>query len=162
MKCRTPTSPRRPARAAFALTLALGLLAAAQPAAAALYKWTDANGRVVYSDQPPSADVKSEVVRPASPSANPNAAKDNANRDAELKQRQAQRAEQEKKAEKTRADAAKKGEFCAQARGQLKALDSDLPVYRFNENGEPVYVDDALRQKERERLQSLLRENCQG
>ena len=44
------------------LLLAACLLAVtlASSAAAALYKWTDAQGRTVYSDQPPSTSVKSE------------------------------------------------------------------------------------------------------
>jgi hypothetical protein len=161
MPCRTPPLRRFAARA-LALSLALGLIAVAAPAAAALYKWTDASGRVVYSDLPPPADVKAEIIGPAPPPANPNAAKDNANRDAELKQRQAQRVEQEKKAEKSRTDAAKKEEACAQARARLRGLESDLPIYRINEKGEQVYVDDATRKLERERLQSQLREFCSG
>jgi len=42
----------------FAALCALGVVLAAGPAAAALYKWTDASGRVVYSDQPPPPSVK--------------------------------------------------------------------------------------------------------
>ena len=38
---------------------------------AALYKWTDANGRVVYSDQPPAGDVKVDTVAGPPPPANP-------------------------------------------------------------------------------------------
>ncbi|MEP7183745.1 MAG: DUF4124 domain-containing protein [Betaproteobacteria bacterium] len=161
MPCRTPL-PRRPTPRALALSLALGLLAVAVPAAAALYKWTDASGRVVYSDLPPPGDIKAEIVRPPAPPANPNAAKDNANRDAELKQRQSQRVEQEKKAGKARTDAAKKEEACAQARSRLRGLESDLPIYRINEKGEQVQVDDATRKADRERLQLQLRELCSG
>ena len=49
---------------------------AAAPASAAIYKWTDANGRVVYSDQPPPANVKVEAIAPPPPPANPNAVKE--------------------------------------------------------------------------------------
>ncbi|MCC6869698.1 MAG: DUF4124 domain-containing protein, partial [Burkholderiales bacterium] len=41
--------------------LAAGALALAGTSAAALYKWTDASGRVVYSDQPPTGNVKVET-----------------------------------------------------------------------------------------------------
>ena len=59
----SPTPPgagghHRPAAYAIAAT---ALLLAAVPAAAALYKWIDANGRVIYSDQPPPANVKAET-----------------------------------------------------------------------------------------------------
>ena len=72
--------------ALFALAAALSL-----PAMAALYKWTDANGRVVYSDQPPPGGVKSEVVGPAPPPANPNAVKEMASQDQEMRKRQLDR-----------------------------------------------------------------------
>ncbi len=52
---------------------AAGALAAfcAGSAPAALYKWTDAQGRIVYSDQPPMGNVKSEQLRGPPPPANP-------------------------------------------------------------------------------------------
>src|SRR6187397_890157 len=51
------------ARAALGvgLSFAVALLASA-PAMAALYKWTDASGRVIYSDQPPPGNVKVETI----------------------------------------------------------------------------------------------------
>jgi hypothetical protein len=60
----------------------------AGPATAAVYKWTDANGRVIYSDQPPPANVKVETLNAPPPPANPNAMKELAQKDAELRQRQ--------------------------------------------------------------------------
>ncbi len=160
MNHRSAGPVRVPALVIIALTAGLPLLAA--PAAATLYKWTDAGGRVVYSDQPPPGDVKSEVLGPVPAPTNPNAAKELATKDAELKQRQAQRAEQGTKADKARVDAARKVDMCAQVRGQIRAYESDVPIYRLDDKGERVYVDDAARQKERERLQAVQREQCSG
>jgi len=160
MNRRSVVSARVPALVVVAF--AAGLLLFAAPAGAALYKWTDANGRVVYSDQPPPGDTKSEVLQSAPAPANPNALKELAAKDVELRQRQAQRAEQGKKADQARVDAARKEDMCVQVRNQIKAYQSDTPIYRFNEKGERVYVDDAARQKERERLQALQREQCPG
>jgi hypothetical protein len=159
--------PRRPPvplrlRATVAIALAVAAALAVAPAAAALYKWTDANGRVVYSDQPPPGDAKAEVVKPVAPPANPNAVKEIASKDAELKQRQSQRAEQEKKEEKARADAARKEDLCTQVRGQLKTFDSGAPMYKFNDKGDRVYLEDADRQKEAERLKALQKQHCPG
>ena len=145
-----------------ALLCALAWLVAGTPAFAALYKWTDANGRIVYSDQPPPSSVKSETLNGPPPPANPNAVKENALKDSELKQRQLLRAEQDRKSEKDRGDATKKAELCTQVRGQLKTYESNTPVYRFDDKGERVYLDDAARAKETERLQALLRERCPG
>ena len=76
-------------------------------AGATLYKWTDANGRVVYSDQPPAGNVKVEIVGGAAPPDNPNAARDLANKDVEMKKAQRERAEESAKTGKARADAVK-------------------------------------------------------
>lgn len=128
-------------------------------ATAALYKWVDANGRIVYSDQPPTGNVKSEVVGAAPPAANPDALKDMANRDAEFKKRQADRVEDAKKSEKARADAQKLAAFCAQARAQSAGLRrTDVSMYRLNEKGERVMMDDATRAAEAERLDQVVRE----
>jgi hypothetical protein len=147
------------------LLLAACLLAATCPgsAAAALYKWTDAQGRVVYSDQPPSGNVKSEQLRAAPPPANSNAAKELAQREAEFRKRQADSTEAAAKAEKERVDNAKRFESCAQARGQLKQLsESELAIYRYNEKGEREVMDDDARGRERAKLNAYLRDNKCG
>ncbi|MEO5700773.1 MAG: DUF4124 domain-containing protein [Casimicrobiaceae bacterium] len=146
---------------------ALALLCAAgiytDPAHADLWKWVDANGRVVYSDIPPSGDVKAERVNRASPPANPNAVKDMINQDAELKKRQMQRADDASKADRARVDATRREDQCNQARGQQKALQMDnIQHVRINERGERVVMDAAMRKQEREKVEALLRTQCQS
>ena len=151
----------RPCRriAKLAVVAALGAAFVAPAATAALYKWVDANGRVVYSDQPPIGNVKAEVIGAAAPSANPDAVKEMANREAEFKKRQADRADDAKKAEKTRADTQKLAAFCAQARAQSSGLRrSDVSMYRLNEKGERVMMDDAVRVAEADRLDQMVKE----
>ena len=139
-------------------TLAL-TTACAGTASAALYKWTDAQGRIVYSDQPPAANVKTEQLRAPPPAANPNAAKEFAQREAEYKKKQADAAEATAKAEKERVDAGKLVEVCAQARGQLKQLnESQLAVIRYNEKGEREVLDEDARGKERAKINAFIRD----
>jgi len=145
--------------AAFAVTAA-SLLLTAIPASAALYKWVDANGRVTYSDQPPPGNVKSEVVNAPTSPANPDAVKEMATQGADLKKRQAQRAEEQKKAEQARIDEANRQQFCVDARSQIRMYQSDLLLQRVNERGEPVYMDDSMKRKERERLEAIVRDRC--
>ena len=134
-------------------------LSCAGSSSAALYKWTDAQGRVVYSDQPPSANVKTEQLRPPPPPANPNAAKEFAQRQADYKKRQAEAAEASDKADKERTEAAKHADVCAQAKGQLKALsETQLAIFRYNEKGEREVMDEDARVRERVRLNALMRE----
>jgi hypothetical protein len=152
---------RRPL-AAGACAAIVALLLAAGPAPAAMYKWTDANGRVIYSDQPPPGDVKVESISAPPPPANPNAVRDLANKAAELAQRRTQRADEENNAAKARAEAAKKREQCGKVRGQIALMQSDQLIVRSNEKGEQVVMDDAARRKERQDLEAWVKQNCAG
>src|SRR5512143_3381932 len=143
---------------ALAVALLAGTYGAA--ASAALYKWTDANGRVVYSDQPPLNAAKTEQLRGAPPPANPNAAKELAQREAEFKKRQADAAKAEEKAGKDRVSAEKHVEACAQAKGQLRQLaESQLAIYRYNEKGEREVMDDDARAREAAKINAWLLDN---
>jgi hypothetical protein len=142
--------------------LAVSLLAAtaATGTAAALYKWTDAQGRIVYSDQPPQANVKTEQLRGAPPPANPNAAKELAQREADFRKRQADAAAASAKAGKAQASDAQRAEGCAQAKGELKQLaESQLAIYRYNEKGEREAMDEDARVRERAKLNTWVRDN---
>jgi hypothetical protein len=154
-----------PSRAAWGTCFIGAVLAIlALPAAAALYKWTDANGRVIYSDQPPPGNVKVETINAPPPPSNPNAVKELASKEAELAQKKILKADEDAKAAKARTEAAQKQEQCAKVRGQLAVLQPDqnqqVLIFRANEKGEPVYMDDGSRRKERERLEVWIRENC--
>ena len=134
--------------------------AIAAPAFAALYKWTDAQGRTVYSDQPPSTDVKTEQLRAHPPPANPNAAKELAQRQADYQKRQKDSADAAAKGDKDRADAAKHTEICAQAKGQLRQLsENQILIYRYNEKGDREVMDQDAIGRERAKINTFLREN---
>jgi len=141
--------------------LAALLPLAVPPAGAALYKWVDANGRTVYSDQVPPG-VVAEPVGGAAPAANPDAAKQLANKEAEFRKRQMDRAEDAKKAEKARTDNTKLAALCQQARAQITGLRAENTViYRLNEKGERVVLDEVGRKAEIGRVELLMRErNC--
>jgi len=135
----------------------------AESGMAALYKWTDASGRIVYSDQPPPTNVKSEVLKGPPPPANPNAGKELATKELEYRQRQLDKAEASAKAEKDSVAAKARTDNCTQIKGEMQQLaQGDLTVYRVNEKGERVVMDEAARRAERERLGKWMRENCAG
>jgi len=152
-----PVTPRLVAAA-----LAACAVAAALPAAAALYKWTDANGRVVYSDQTPNApNVKAEKLNAAAPPADPNAVKDLAQKDADLKKRAAERTEASAKSGKDSVQKQKQAEDCARTANAITQLGwSQVILYRANEKGEDVAMTEAEREKEKARLQAYQKEHC--
>jgi hypothetical protein len=141
------------------LALVVGLTSAPGPAGATMYKWVDEKGQTVYSDQPPPASVKSEIVRPPPPPANPNALKEMVNADTEMKQREKARIEKAKDAEKKRADAEKKQELCTTAQQQLKMLQRE-DLYRIDAKGQRVFMDAEMRRQEVEKQQKLADQVC--
>jgi hypothetical protein len=165
-----PLSRVRPRRTGLRWGLAVGAgvivatLLSVAPAAGALYKWTDASGRVVYSDQPPPGNVKVEMINAPPPPADPNAAKDLANKELELQKKKQVRAEDETKATKARVDANMKRQECDRARGQMIALgrSSQVVVYTTNARGERIAMDDAALLAERQRLDYWINQNCQN
>jgi hypothetical protein len=141
--------------------LAALLLVAVAPAAATLYKWTDANGRTVYSDQPPQGNIKSEIVQGLPPPANTAAVKDFNKQEGEFKKRQIDAAENAKKSDAQRADSAKRNEMCTRALGQTRTLAAEeIPIVRKNEKGEDVFVDNEMRRRERAQLDIWIKANC--
>lgn len=133
----------------------------AGPAVAALYKWVDANGKVVYSDQPPPGNVQTEILKPPPPPANPNAAKDLQDQEKARQQAQKKKAEAAAADEKSRADQEQRRAACASARGQLQMLlEPGQAIVRINEKGERVQVNDTMRREEIERTQLLIRDSC--
>jgi len=133
----------------------------APPVHAALYKWTDANGRVVYSDQPPMGNFKAELVQGASPPSNPNAVKEMAAKEAEMKKRQQEAADSTKQTDAQRQEAAKRADQCIRMQNQARQLGAEqIALVRYNAKGEMIYIDDATRRKERAETGAWVKTNC--
>ena len=127
---------------------------------AILYKWIDENGRVVYGDQPPPS-AKPEKFNTGIGPADPNALRDMVSKDAEIKKRQQQRADEAAKTAKDESDGKKKLDQCVQARGRIKTLRNDTAVFRYDEKGEKVMYDAADRERAIADNQKLMRDlNC--
>ena len=114
-------NPMRHGYVWVACILAAALMSA-ESGAAALYKWTDASGRIVYSDQPPPGNVKSEILKGPPPPANPNAMKEMATKELEYRQRQLDKAEAGAKADKDQATAKERAERIDELERELQIL----------------------------------------
>ena len=127
---------------------------------AQLYKWTDANGKVHYSDQAPPTDSKSQKIIAPAPSADPTAIKSLAARQAELRRAQASETEKAAKAEQAAAEEKKRQEACNQARGRLKLIQGGGRVYRFDDKGEKNFVDETGRLKAQQEAEQEVAQLC--
>ena len=165
--------------AALAVAFVAGTFAAG---ASAQWAWKDDNGRLVYSNIPPPPSVKpAQIVRQPSPSsqgaraaapaegesekaasapAPADAPKTYAERDAEFRKRQQERADSERKAQEEQQKAAQKAVECERSRGYLRALEDGVRITRTDAAGNRAYLDDAQRAAEMDRMRKAIRELC--
>jgi hypothetical protein len=139
--------------------LPLALCLVALPVLADTYKWTDDNGKVHYSDQPPPAEVKKSetlktpkptVAPPPAAGAKPGAAgakpaagaKTPAEQEMEFRKRRLESAEAEAKAQKEAQAAEEKKRTCDKATAQVAQLERGGRMTRPGPNGEQVYMND--------------------
>jgi hypothetical protein len=151
------------------LAIFAGAWLASASAGAETYKWTDAEGKVHYSDQPPPANAKKEATINPRKSSKPPTGEKGATaakpktymeQEAAFKKRQVETAEREA-AEKKKADEeATKKSNCDQAQAQLKMLQAGGRVTRPGAQGEREYLSDAQIAQETERAKKTVESWC--
>jgi hypothetical protein len=130
-------------------------------AAHAQYVWLDERGVKQFSDMPPPLSIPSSRIlkQPGSgstPAAAPveSAAPDikpqmtTAEKNAEFRKRQTERAEKEKKAAEEAKIAAEKARSCERAQEYHRALESGERISRTDKNGERSFLSDEQRANE--------------
>jgi hypothetical protein len=154
---------------------ALMLLAQLAPQFAhAQYSWIDEKGTRVFSDRPPPPGTPSSRILKAphrldTPS--DNAAADAAaapadkpkppslaEREADYRKRQAQRQEDEKKAQEEAGRKAAQQEMCSNARQEERQLASGMRISEMQANGERGYISDEERARRLARARQALAE----
>ncbi len=163
--------------------LLLGLTLTAAIAAQAQYQWVDKDGRRVFSDRPPPADIPDKnvltqprgarapqaapVAGPAASASEPASAATAARPPAagvdkalEEKKKQNEAAEAaRKKADEERA-AASRAENCKRAMSAKATLESGMRMARVNDKGEREVLDDAQRAAELKRVNAIIASDC--
>lgn len=144
-------------------------------AASAQWQWMDKDGRKVFSDRPPPADVpdKNILKRPgnrgatvtavppaAAPAATPAATPAGIDKSLQEKRKQAEDAEAAKRKAEEERNARLMAENCSRAQQAKSGLDSGARISRINEKGEREFMDEAALAAEGQRLQSIINENC--
>ena len=123
-----------------------GALALTAHAHAELYKWTDAQGKVHYTDQPPTLD--SQTIKGNSAGQAETTSKATQSLDAQEQAYQKRRKEAEEaraKADKESEQARIAQENCDKARKNLDTVQNTPMVYTTNAAGKRVYMDDTTR-----------------
>ena len=142
---------------------ALALTASAGTMASEIYKWTDEDGTVHYGDRPSGAATEqrlaltyqrttgASVERQVQAQADRLAARQESRAAADAEAQQAAEAAAEEEARAKR---------CEQYRAQLQTMLQARRLYREDDDGERVYLDDDQRAEARTRAEELIAETC--
>ena len=164
----------------FTHTLFAALLFGLAGTVSAQWIWLDKDGRKVFSDRAPGADIseKSILKRPGAQalqasaptpaaSASPDSpakasdAKPGVDKNLEAKKKEAEDAKANaRKAEEQRL-AKIKADNCARAKQAKATFDSGVRVARTNTAGEREVLDDAARASELQHIQDVISSECQ-
>lgn len=145
---------------AAAATLALAASGAAL--AGDIYKWVDAEGNVHYEDRPIGAQAERLAIQSQPTDRAAVAAQLRASAEARAKAQEAKDAEMadQPTADELRAAAEEKAQKCSDYRQRLQKMLTSRRLYREDESGERVYLDEAQMQTARDQVQSQVEEYC--
>lgn len=151
--------PRCSSRCARVGALVLAVVAASSVAVAGqLYRWTDAEGRTVYSDHPPADRKVDRVIQPApAPAGDP---QDLAKAEQAFRDRMRERTEAATEATKVATESTRREEECVRLRGQIEYLKTATYAYQLDANGNRTQLDEAGRKRALDERESFVAKNC--
>lgn len=128
-----------------------------------IYKWTDADGNVYYEDRPSGAATEERLditYRSTDSSAVQKRVK--ARIDAKTAREEAQTvaAAASQEAADNAAVETERNDRCQKSRARLDSYRQARRLYRTDENGERVYLDDTQRQEARQKAEEQIAELC--
>lgn len=143
-----------------AIVIAFSIAATCTSFASEIYKWTDEEGNVHFSDRPTeSAERLAIRSRPTDLARVQTDAQSRV--DAEvLKAEEEANAPQGPSQEELRAEARERDEKCVMYRERQTRFTQNRRIYRLDENGERVYYDEDEMQAARAGVDDLVREYC--
>ena len=151
------TSPRL---ALQALSVGLALLCVT-PAFAEIYKWTDENGNVVFSEKPPP-DGKAEALKPRVGRASPPAAASGPAAAAEPQSDITDASHGQAPEKLTPEQIARKRQNCENAKSQLADMQSARAnrLQYVNEQGERAFLTPEQREERTRKAREAIKEYC--
>jgi len=145
-------------RFAFSIAILLASIAAD----AQIYQWKDENGKTIISDKPPVGNIRTprkiETEAASTNAASPQKTVADRELDFRKRQKDSQVSAEKSKAEEE-ANAARE-ENCANARRQLRSLESGERIAMRDDNGERYFLEDAQRQQQIEKAQQAVQSSC--
>jgi hypothetical protein len=146
-----------------ALAAVLSIAVAAGASAGEIYKWTDASGNVHYGDKPAPdgsserLDIDSQATDRQRVASLVSARQEDR---AAAREEQAAQANAEPTPEEQRQAEAERQKQCATYRERLQTFVQSRRLYREDDNGERVYLDEEETLAARNRVQQKVQEYC--
>jgi hypothetical protein len=127
-----------------------------------IYKWTDEDGNVHYEDRPAGDEV--ERVAVSSSNTNNSAVRASIDarraRESERADARSKREEEAQKAAAAEQLAAERAQKCADSRARMESYLQARRLYKEDENGERVYLDDSQIMDARSQAQDDIQAYC--
>lgn len=143
--------------AVMALTMASGAMANE------IYKWTDAEGSIHYGDRPSGAASETRLAMTyhrTNSSSVQKRVQARVDRQTEREEARADAAAAEQEAAETAAIAAERERKCERSRTRLETYLQSRRLYRTDDNGERVYLDDEQRVEARQKAEEQVADLC--
>ena len=137
------------------------------PLQAQVYKWTDEQGRVHFSDKPPGQDTPQYQLRTPASADSTLPSETLPEEERRVKQRklmeslEADRLEKEQTAAKQKQQQAVRARNCQYARAELRASKEANLIYDYDSKGNKVYLNEAQKQKYLEKKYAAVRKWCE-
>lgn len=135
------------------------LSAVAVPAAAGMYKWTDADGQVHYSQSPPPTGVQGQELKAPPKVDSESAVEDLKARQKGFDERVENKAKAEEEAAKTADQAAEKARYCEQLRADLAGLQTAQRIFT-GEGADRRRLGEDERQAKMKDIEAKLAKDC--
>lgn len=147
---------------AIAVALTLAAAAAGTAVAGDIFKWTDEDGNVHFGDRPEGEDTERLAIqsKPTDPAHVQAMVQARAEAAAKAAEEEAAATPQGPSPEELQAQAEARAEKCSKYRAQLQRFVQSRRLYRQDENGERVYLDEEETQAARERVENQVQEFC--
>ncbi|HLU05898.1 MAG TPA: DUF4124 domain-containing protein [Woeseiaceae bacterium] len=143
--------------------LIAGLAMAGAVSAGDIYKWTDAEGNVHFGDRPSGASTEERLAissNPTDPERVQNIVQARSDARAERSDAETAAKAAEPTAAEIRAAEAERKEKCSTYKERLQKFVTSRRLYRQDENGERVYLDEEETLAARARVQEQVLEYC--
>jgi outer membrane PBP1 activator LpoA protein len=148
----------------FVLSFAVMAMTVAGGAAAnEIYKWTDEDGNVYYEDRPSGAATEERLditYQPTDSRAVQSRVQKRVDADTARHEAESVAAAKEKEAADNAAAQQARQAKCDRSRARLESYLQSRRLYRTDENGERVYLDEAQRQEARQKAEEQISEFC--